>query len=58
MNNVLNYIGEGRKPIFDREEIKKAVIKTNEVEERRTVVAIDKEQSGMYYKKLLFTIYS
>ncbi|XP_029164914.1 pre-mRNA-splicing factor CWC25-like isoform X2 [Nylanderia fulva] len=37
--------GEGTKPIFDREEIKKAVTKTNEVEERRTVVAVDGEQS-------------
>lgn len=49
LNNVINYIGEGCKPIFDREEIKTATIKTNKVEERRTVVAIDKEQSGMYY---------
>ncbi|XP_029159689.1 uncharacterized protein LOC114931712 isoform X2 [Nylanderia fulva] len=38
--------GEGTKPIFDREEIKKAVTKTNEIEERRTVVAVDGEQSG------------
>ncbi|KAL6264393.1 hypothetical protein P5V15_004502 [Pogonomyrmex californicus] len=38
--------GEGCKPIFDREEIKKAAIKTNEIEERRTVVAVDKEQSA------------
>ncbi|KAL6264394.1 hypothetical protein P5V15_004503 [Pogonomyrmex californicus] len=38
--------GEGCKPIFDREEIKKVTIKTNEVEERRTVVAVDKEQSA------------
>ncbi|CAL1684242.1 unnamed protein product [Lasius platythorax] len=37
--------GEGSKPIFDREEIKKPVIKINEVEERRTVVAVDGEQS-------------
>lgn len=40
--NVINYIGEGSKPIFDREEIKKAA-DINEVEERRTV-AIDGEQ--------------
>ncbi|XP_072743505.1 feminizer isoform X2 [Anoplolepis gracilipes] len=37
--------GEGSKPIFDREEIKKAD-NINEVEERRTVVAISGEQSG------------
>ncbi|EFN87027.1 hypothetical protein EAI_05926 [Harpegnathos saltator] len=37
--------GEGSKPIFERDEIK--VI--GEVEERRTVVATDGEQSGMYY---------
>jgi len=43
----MNYIGEGCKPIFDREEIKNAIIKTDEVEERRTVIAIDKKQ-GMY----------
>ncbi|KAM0733428.1 hypothetical protein ACS0PU_012977 [Formica fusca] len=36
--------GEGCKPIFDREEIKKAA-KINEVEERRTVIAVDGEQS-------------
>ncbi|XP_077265958.1 uncharacterized protein LOC143899503 [Temnothorax americanus] len=36
--------GEGCKPIFDREEIKKTTIKTNEIEERRTGVAIDKER--------------
>ncbi|XP_018406044.1 PREDICTED: U1 small nuclear ribonucleoprotein 70 kDa-like [Cyphomyrmex costatus] len=38
--------GEGCKPIFDREELKKIINKTNEIEERRTVVAIDKEQSA------------
>ncbi|XP_011705096.1 PREDICTED: uncharacterized protein LOC105460350, partial [Wasmannia auropunctata] len=42
----MNYIGEGCKPIFDREELKKTISKINEVEERRTVVAIDKEQSA------------
>ncbi|XP_011687030.1 PREDICTED: uncharacterized protein DDB_G0287625-like [Wasmannia auropunctata] len=44
--NKSNYIGEGSKPIFDREELKKTTNKTNEVEERRIVVAIDKEQSA------------
>jgi len=61
LNNVINYIGEGCKPIFDREELKKVINKTNEIEERRTVVAIDKEQSGMYYTNncyllLVFTL--
>nr|BDE68830.1 transformer female isoform [Vollenhovia emeryi] len=42
--------GEGCKPIFDREDIKKATIKPNEVEERRTVVAIDKEPSASTIK--------
>lgn len=49
LKDVINYIGEGCKPIFDREEIKKAA-KINEVEERRTVVAVDGEQSGMHYR--------
>ncbi|XP_067211021.1 uncharacterized protein [Linepithema humile] len=35
---------EGCKPIFDREEIKTAIVKPNEVEERRTVVAVDRDQ--------------
>ncbi|XP_018302462.1 female-specific protein transformer [Mycetomoellerius zeteki] len=43
-------IGEGCKPIFDREELKKIINKTNEIEERRTVVAIDKEQSASTIK--------
>ncbi|XP_018378485.1 PREDICTED: serine/threonine-protein kinase fray2-like isoform X3 [Trachymyrmex cornetzi] len=42
--------GEGCKPIFDREELKKVINKTNEIEERRTVVAIDKEQSASTIK--------
>ncbi|XP_025269015.1 LOW QUALITY PROTEIN: probable inactive protein kinase DDB_G0270444, partial [Camponotus floridanus] len=41
---VINYIGEGSKPIFDREEIKKAT-KINEIEERHTA-AIDGEQQS------------
>nr|XP_034182151.1 female-specific protein transformer-like [Osmia lignaria] len=35
--------GEGSKPIFEREEIKNAVVKTEEVGERRTVKAISSE---------------
>lgn len=45
----MNYIGEGCKPIFDREEIKTALVKTNEVEEQRTVVAVDRNQPGIIY---------
>lgn len=51
LKDVINYIGEGSKPIFDREEIKKAA-QINEVEERRTVVAVDGEQSGMQYRNI------
>lgn len=39
------FIGEGRKPIFDREELKEVAIN----EEQRLVVAISKEQLGMHY---------
>jgi len=49
LKDVINHIGEGCKPIFDREEIKMAIVKTNEVEERHTVVTVDKDQSGMHY---------
>nr|BAO48217.1 feminizer [Camponotus japonicus] len=45
--------GEGCKPIFDREEIKKAT-KINEIEERRTVVAVDGEQSVSTSKSQIF----
>lgn len=51
LRDIINYTGEGCKPIFEREEIKKAV---NEVEEQRTVVAIDGEHSGIYYYLILF----
>ncbi|XP_076673986.1 uncharacterized protein LOC143372047 isoform X2 [Andrena cerasifolii] len=37
--------GEGSKPIFDREEIKRAISETEEVEERRTVVTVNLENS-------------
>lgn len=35
LRDIINYTGEGCKPILKREEIKKAI---NEVEEQRTVV--------------------
>ncbi|XP_026823655.1 uncharacterized protein DDB_G0283697 isoform X2 [Ooceraea biroi] len=37
---------EGSKPIFDRAEIKQSKSNVNEVEEQRTVVAIDRNQSA------------
>ncbi|XP_012146365.1 uncharacterized protein LOC100879792 isoform X2 [Megachile rotundata] len=46
--------GEGSKPIFERDEIKNAVSKTEEVGERRTVVAINNENldnKSKTYKK-------
>ncbi|XP_018045753.1 PREDICTED: zinc finger CCCH domain-containing protein 13-like isoform X1 [Atta colombica] len=42
--------GEGCKPIFDREELKKVINKTNEIEEQRTAVFINKEQSASTIK--------
>ncbi|XP_076681695.1 uncharacterized protein LOC143375926 [Andrena cerasifolii] len=44
--------GEGSKPIFDREEIKKAIGETNEVEEHRTVAAVNLENSENKSKTL------
>ncbi|XP_003493796.1 zinc finger CCCH domain-containing protein 13 isoform X1 [Bombus impatiens] len=35
--------GEGSKPIFEREEIKGTTVKTDEIEERRTVVVLNNE---------------
>ena len=47
--NLLNLTaGEGSKPIFDREEIKRAIGETEEVEEHRSVVTVNLENSGMF----------
>ncbi|KYN39725.1 hypothetical protein ALC56_05885 [Trachymyrmex septentrionalis] len=42
--------GEGCRPIFDREELKKVINKINEIEVRHTDVVIDKEQSASTIK--------
>ncbi|XP_076668726.1 uncharacterized protein LOC143369119 isoform X2 [Andrena cerasifolii] len=44
--------GEGSKPIFDREEIKRATSETEEVEEHRTVVTVNLENSENKLKTL------
>ncbi|XP_076676931.1 uncharacterized protein LOC143373490 isoform X2 [Andrena cerasifolii] len=44
--------GEGSKPIFDREEIKGAISETEEVEEHRTVVTVNLENSENKWKTL------
>ncbi|XP_076680306.1 uncharacterized protein LOC143375259 isoform X2 [Andrena cerasifolii] len=44
--------GEGSKPIFDREEIKRAITETEEVEEHRTVVTVNLENSENKSKTL------
>ncbi|XP_076675783.1 uncharacterized protein LOC143372949 isoform X2 [Andrena cerasifolii] len=44
--------GEGSKPIFDREEIKRAIGETEEVEEHRTVVTVNLENSENKLKTL------
>ena len=47
--NLLNLtVGEGSKPIFDREEIKRGIGETEEVEEYRTVVTVNLENLGMF----------
>ncbi|XP_061928985.1 female-specific protein transformer-like isoform X1 [Apis cerana] len=40
--------GEGSKPIFEREEIKNVLTKTNEITEHRTVLAVNIEKSELY----------
>ena len=45
MRMKYKFIGEGSKPIFDREEIKRAISEKEEVEERRTVVTVNLENS-------------
>lgn len=50
-------IGEGSKPIFEREEIKAAVGKDEEIEERRSVVAVRNESFGMYITNFPFDVY-
>ncbi|XP_076684191.1 uncharacterized protein LOC143377106 isoform X2 [Andrena cerasifolii] len=44
--------GEGSKPIFDREEIKRAIGETEEVEEHRSVVTVNLENSENKWKTL------
>ncbi|XP_076665592.1 uncharacterized protein LOC143367531 isoform X2 [Andrena cerasifolii] len=44
--------GEGSKPIFDREEIKRAISETEEVEEHRTVLTVNLENSENKLKPL------
>ncbi|XP_076665719.1 uncharacterized protein LOC143367615 isoform X2 [Andrena cerasifolii] len=44
--------GEGCKPIFDREDIKRAISETEEVEEHRTVVTVNLENSENKLKTL------
>ncbi|XP_076670160.1 uncharacterized protein LOC143369720 isoform X2 [Andrena cerasifolii] len=44
--------GEGSKPIFDREEIKTAINETEEVEEHRTVLTVNLENSENKSKRL------
>ncbi|XP_076670800.1 uncharacterized protein LOC143370070 [Andrena cerasifolii] len=44
--------GEGSKPIFDRDEIKRAIGETGEVEEHRTVVTVNLENSENKLKTL------
>nr|KAF7390456.1 hypothetical protein H0235_017618 [Vespula pensylvanica] len=39
-------VGEGSKPIFEREEIKSTSKKVGEIEERRTVIAVESGDSG------------
>ncbi|KAG7209288.1 hypothetical protein KM043_015401 [Ampulex compressa] len=43
MHIICFFIGEGAKPIFERDELKTARIKSEEVEEHRTVVVLDTE---------------
>lgn len=48
----LHILGEGSKPIFEREELKKGtVVKPKEVEEHRTVMTIDQTASGSRSEK-------
>ena len=44
-------IGEGSKPIFEREEIKNIFTQTNEITKHRTVLVVNIKRSGMFFIK-------
>ena len=44
-------IGEGSKPIFEREEIKNVLTKINKIKEHDTVLVVNIEKSGIFFTK-------
>ena len=44
-------IGEGSKPLFEREEIKNVLTKINKIEEHDTVLVVNIKKSGIFFTK-------